>query len=217
MRIKDPINLDQMKGEVYVMSDLHIGHENVLRFDSRPFETVEEMNSSIIGELEKLRSNDILIDLGDMFWNLTEDECIDILKKIKVHKFYKAVGNHDKDLYYYGKDGRLGSFFTQMSDILDLRIKWEGHTYRLALSHYPLLEWNHKNHGSVMVHGHSHGSLDVYDRSSTDLRVDIGYNSLLARETGSFLVPIKRVIEYFRQRTGGMAFGDWAQSHIMLL
>ena len=34
--------------KIFFTSDLHFGHENVLRFDSRPFATVEEMDSELI-------------------------------------------------------------------------------------------------------------------------------------------------------------------------
>ena len=32
----------------YYISDLHIGHENILRFDNRPFADVTEMNNKLI-------------------------------------------------------------------------------------------------------------------------------------------------------------------------
>ena len=34
--------------KIFFTSDLHFGHENVLRFDNRPFETVEEMDDELI-------------------------------------------------------------------------------------------------------------------------------------------------------------------------
>lgn len=38
-----------MEGQkIFFTSDLHFGHENVLRFDNRPFETVEEMDDELI-------------------------------------------------------------------------------------------------------------------------------------------------------------------------
>ena len=32
----------------YYISGLHIGHENILRFDNRPFADVNEMNNKLI-------------------------------------------------------------------------------------------------------------------------------------------------------------------------
>lgn len=36
------------KQKIFFTSDLHFGHENVLSFDNRPFETVEEMDDELI-------------------------------------------------------------------------------------------------------------------------------------------------------------------------
>lgn len=32
----------------YYISDLHLGHANVIRFDDRPFENIDEMEMEII-------------------------------------------------------------------------------------------------------------------------------------------------------------------------
>ena len=31
-------------GKVFFTADMHFGHENVIKFDKRPFETVEKMD-----------------------------------------------------------------------------------------------------------------------------------------------------------------------------
>lgn len=43
-----------------------------------------------------------------------------------------------------------------------------------------MVTWNHKPHGSVMLHGHSHGKLDEYNAQSMDLRFDVGIDGNLA-------------------------------------
>ena len=52
--------------------------------------------------------------------------------------------------------------------------------FRVVMSHYPMLTWNHKPHGAVMLHGHSHGKLDEYNDQSMDLRFDVGIDGALA-------------------------------------
>lgn len=43
MAFKDTTERNAMN---YYISDLHIGHENILRFDNRPFADVNEMNTA---------------------------------------------------------------------------------------------------------------------------------------------------------------------------
>lgn len=207
MKIREIINLNELKGKMYVMSDLHLGHENAIKYGNRPFSGVDQMNEFIIGELKtKLKAEDILIDLGDMFWDMNWVDCKRILDEIPVERFYKAVGNHDKDSMYFGEQARLNNCFTQLSDIIDVRLKWNEESYRLAFSHFPLLEWNHMSRGALMIHGHSHGSLDEFNDNSTDLRIDVGFDSRLAKEVGSFIIPIEAVIEKMYQKTKGEKF-----------
>lgn len=50
----------------YYISDMHLGHKNVLKFDSRPFESVEEMNETLIANWNvKVTDEDDVWILGD--------------------------------------------------------------------------------------------------------------------------------------------------------
>ena len=37
----------------YYISDLHLGHKNILKFDSRPYDTTEEMEFDLISRWNK--------------------------------------------------------------------------------------------------------------------------------------------------------------------
>ena len=53
----------------YYISDLHIGHENILRFDNRPFADVNEMNNKLKENWNaRVRSDDTVYILGDFIW-----------------------------------------------------------------------------------------------------------------------------------------------------
>lgn len=53
----------------FYISDLHIGHENILRFDNRPFADVNEMNNKLIENWNaRVHSNDTVYILGDFIW-----------------------------------------------------------------------------------------------------------------------------------------------------
>lgn len=51
----------------YYISDLHLLHENVLRFDNRPFETIENMQETIVNNWNrKVTNGDTVYILGDV-------------------------------------------------------------------------------------------------------------------------------------------------------
>ena len=50
---------------IWFTADFHLGHKNIIRYCNRPFDTVEEMNRTIIERLNSLvKTNDILYFLG---------------------------------------------------------------------------------------------------------------------------------------------------------
>lgn len=52
--------------------------------------------------------------------------------------------------------------------------------FGVVMCHYPMVTWNQKPRGSIMLHGHSHGKLDDYNALSMDLRFDVGIDGSLA-------------------------------------
>ena len=54
----------------FYISDLHLGHNNIIRLDNRPFKNMTEMETTIINNWNSVVSdNDQVYILGDMFWN----------------------------------------------------------------------------------------------------------------------------------------------------
>lgn len=200
--------LKTSEGRILFMSDLHYGHDNVIRFDKRPFKGVDEMNTFLEKELvEKIRPEDTLIDLGDLFWKCTEQEMMDVLGKIPAKRKIKVMGNHDKWPTY--QSGKLGKYFNLVCDQLDIRVEHLGTRYEISLCHYPMVSWNKKPGGAWMVHGHNHGNIDDYNHRSPDLRVDVSYGGTLAKEVGSFLVSFEDLLRHFTKKSGGTSFNEY--------
>ena len=53
----------------YFTSDLHFGHENILRFDKRPFSSIKEHDEELIKRWNaKVKPGDTVYILGDFIW-----------------------------------------------------------------------------------------------------------------------------------------------------
>ncbi|MDR2721736.1 MAG: hypothetical protein LBB35_02565, partial [Coriobacteriaceae bacterium] len=67
----------------YFTSDLHIGHNNVIRFSDRPFSDVLEMNNALISNINKTVSpDDELYILGDLSFKCSKEEVAALVEKI---------------------------------------------------------------------------------------------------------------------------------------
>ena len=211
MLIKEPFRTDG-NGRVIFMSDLHYGHANILNMTKRPFNNIEDMNKNIAETLATLTPDDILFDLGDMFWK-GDIDTIDNILTCCFAKKYKIMGNHDKNGLYRQNNAPLNKHFELVADFLEIKVNYQGTDYRCFLSHYPMLAWNHKSIGSINVVGHSHGNLDEFNDSVPDLRFDVGVDGKLATEKGSWLIEFKDIYEATMKKTGGLSPQEWVWSN----
>lgn len=132
---------------IYYIADMHLGHQNVLRFDARPFESVEDMDETIIRNWNaRVTDEDTVYVLGDAFWK-NEAGSVAIFSRLKGHK-HLIRGNHDR---VHGKLGKLWESIEHYAEITD------GKT-QVVMCHYPIPFYNGQHRGSVMLHGHIHNS-----------------------------------------------------------
>lgn len=214
MKIKPKLEISKDRN-IYFVGDLHYNHENVIKFDNRPFNSVNEMNEFIVKNLkETLKPNDILFDLGDMFWKESDDNIRKVLEEIPTKNIYKIIGNHDN---YQLFSKNLRGYFIEVGDIFDVNIKYLDQNYKVILSHFPLITWQSKAYGSIHLHAHCHGNLDKFNNDSTDLRADIGFNSEISKINNSFIIPFSKVIEYFNNKTSENSFFNWVKDNNQIL
>ena len=84
--------------KVLFTSDLHFGHENILRFDNRPFSTTDEMDAELIRRWNaKVDRGDLVYVLGDMIWKSKNDEAFRIIQSLN-GQIILIRGNHDRFL-----------------------------------------------------------------------------------------------------------------------
>lgn len=78
----------------FYIADMHFGHKNVIRYDNRPFDSIEEMDKAMITLWnETVGDNDVVYILGDFSW-YKEEKTAFILGCLKGHKVL-IRGNHD--------------------------------------------------------------------------------------------------------------------------
>lgn len=152
--------------ETYFIADLHLGHAGVLKHDERPFKTIGEHDDHILKHLAALPQSSELWVLGDVAFN-----------KEALERFFAATthlqvclirGNHD-DSYAWKKRQQ----FHQAAESLYIKRSVQGVPVKLYLSHYAHRVWRNSCHGSLHLHGHSHGALLPVGRS-----MDVGANRL---------------------------------------
>ena len=138
---------------VFFTSDLHIGHENAIKFDDRPFNSVEEMDEELISRWnKKVDPGDLVYVLGDLIWKTRNGAAADILHSLNGQKIL-IKGNHDRFLH----NAKAKKELAGIKDYDDITVKLkDGTTRRCILSHYFMPFYNGHFYGAIHLHGHSH-------------------------------------------------------------
>lgn len=135
-------------GKIYYIADCHLFHENVIKFDNRPFNNVEEMNRTIINNWNnRVRNNDTVYILGDFIWKSTYI-WPEIVKSLNGKKIL-ILGNHDPKVYSREVEECFEEIvgYKEISDC----------NKRIIMCHYPII-FHNKDHveNCYMLYGHVH-------------------------------------------------------------
>jgi calcineurin-like phosphoesterase family protein len=132
--------------KIWVLSDHHFSHKNIIKFENRPFDSVEQMNEFMIqAHNDIVASDDIVYFLGDVSFN--QKIAVNQVNALNGKKVL-ITGNHD--------DLRNTAFVDAFDEVHTyLRHKLFGH--EVVMFHYPIAEWDKMHYGSIHLHGHVHG------------------------------------------------------------
>ena len=131
-------------------ADLHLSHEAIIRYCNRPFETVEEMNETIVRNWNAVvRKPDDVYIIGDVLFKLKESSTLylDRLKQIK----HLIIGNHDRQNL---KKERFAQQFASIDEYLVIADQKR----KVMMFHYPIIEWEGFFNGAYHIYGHIHNS-----------------------------------------------------------
>ena len=138
----------------YYISDLHLGHKNALVFDNRPFESIEQMWSTIKNNWNsKVTDEDHVYILGDIAYR-SKINPIEYLSKLN-GKLHLVVGNHDVNTILKNENTR--SIF----ESIDYYKRIDDGGRIVILCHYPIAVWDMKHRGSYHIYGHVHNQINV--------------------------------------------------------
>ena len=132
---------------VFFTSDTHFYHANVISYNDRPFDSVEQMNQTLINNWNRMvRKSDVIFHLGDFafggkkHWNSILDQLNG--------KIYLVLGNHDMNSFKWALAERFEQVALEMYAIID------GQHIRLA--HEPFLCYGGSDHNVWQLFGHVH-------------------------------------------------------------
>lgn len=135
----------------FYIADTHFGHEAVIRMNRRPFETIEEMDKTIIDNWNSAVSEeDEVYIVGDFMFRSRHKPSY-YLAQLKGKK-HLILGNHEK----WTNQVELPAFFESvgiMKEITDMN-------RHVVLCHYPMAEWPRYYKGSLHIFGHIHNNRD---------------------------------------------------------
>ena len=128
--------------------DQHFGHANIIRHCGRPFESVGEMDETLISNWNRaVKPSDTVYILGDLFFrNAVPAE--GYLQRLHGKK-HLIAGNHDKD---WIKKTDMPRYFESVGSYAEIS---DG-AHKITLCHYPMMTWNGAAKGGYMIHGHIH-------------------------------------------------------------
>ena len=163
---------------IFLTSDSHFSHANILKYCDRPYDTVEEMDKDMIARWNRIvGEDDYVYHLGDL--TLGDDAgrylrqlngCISILATWWHHD-KRWLAKVRKSIFEFGNiDIRSASnylvrllppmYLLQVPDIPPI-----------TLSHYPMHSWEQSHRGAYHCFGHTHNRYHP-DNLSMDVGVD---------------------------------------------
>lgn len=140
---------------MFLTSDTHFGHTNIIKYCARPFASADEMDAELIRRWNSVVGvQDVVLHLGDFAFKSRADINA-ILAQLNGH-IYLVMGNHDEPKKIQKAVFERVSYEPQSSEYPHTALWIDGNLVAY-LSHYPTIAWS-----SVMplFFGHIHTALN---------------------------------------------------------
>lgn len=158
---------------IWFTADTHFGHNNVIQYCHRPYQSISEMDEQLIKNWNQVvKPDEIIYHLGD-FTLLGKEPAEGYLQQLN-GKIHVIPGGHDhrwigKDTYISGS-GYPVQIMPPLQTI-KVALPDSNESQLIVLCHYSLRVWDRSHYGSWHLYGHSHGGLPSLE-NSRDVGVD---------------------------------------------
>lgn len=172
---------------IFFTADNHFCHKNIIKYENRPFNSIEEMNEVMINKWNaKVKKNDDVYILGDFIFS-DGSTANTIISNLNGRK-YLIRGNHDSFL----KDNVFNrSLFEWIKDYYVLK----QNNLKFVLFHYPIQVWDCKHHNSIHLYGHVHSNKENHH----PLLVELGKAYNVGVDVNDFEpISLEAVLERFK-------------------
>lgn len=184
---------------IFVTSDLHFNHKNIINFSRPQFKTLQEHDQFIVEQYNSVVNKDDLVyilgDLGFSPANILKE----LVKQLNGRKIL-IIGNHDrlKDSEYFA----MGFI-----EVIHHPIYYNNN---IILSHLPVKEC-YDNPWVINVHGHIHnGNLDLPNY----FNVNVEENNYKPINISYFEEKAQQICQRYRwQRFGSEWYSQWEKHH----
>ncbi len=152
--------------KIYMISDTHFNHKNIIKYCNRPFKDINEMNNTIIDNWNEIvKKEDVVYHLGNFFFE-SEFNLKAIVTRLN-GTIYLIRDNYDSLTVKSYEDCGI-KVLMDVPIILD--------EYKIVLSHKPLPDTMIKG-GYINIYGHIHQKKleDIYETTlfSKDKHINV--------------------------------------------
>ena len=191
------------ESKFFFISDLHYGHSpnwEIPLCKRRGYNTVEQMNSAIIENWNKVCDNTSQVfNLGDfVFQDPTGEKFIELHNKLNFQILFCLEGNHlsgHKQVYINELKKQFPNAYTDKLNFCVYPLEFKLNDNKkiifmpeymeviinktvLCLCHYPLYVHNYQKDKSISLVGHSHSSCSLTNKDTgRGMRLDCGFES----------------------------------------
>lgn len=156
--------------ECFFISDTHFWHKNIISICKRPFKDIDDMNSQMIENWNKIVPVDAhVFHTGDMVLGgkYAWDYILDALNG----QIHLCMGNHD----YQNARGIDESKFASIHDQWQIKVLEDDQA--ITLNHYPLLTWGGVERGVWNLYGHWHTTPEHPLSNTKSTQYDVGVDN----------------------------------------